>query len=120
MRYDLPPLLGDRLQLQQVLINLIINAIDAMESLPSEKRIIEIEGRPMEADERVQLVIRDHGPGVPDLGSQRIFEPFHSTKEGALGMGLAVCHTIIEAHHGRIEAQNEDGLAVYLTLPIAR
>ena len=114
----LPPMLGDPLQLQQVLTNLIVNAIDAMEPLPAEERIIEIEGREV-GDERIELVVRDRGPGISEAGIQRIFEPFHSTKEGALGMGLAVCRTIVEAHHGRIEAGNEGGLAIRVILPTA-
>ena len=117
----LPPLLGDRLQLQQVLVNLILNAIDAlepMEPLEPDDRWVKVEGREMD-DGRIELVVRDNGPGISERGAQRIFEPFHSTKEGALGMGLAVCRTIVEAHHGRIEARNDGGLAVHLQLPAA-
>ncbi|GAB6042993.1 MASE3 domain-containing protein [Endothiovibrio diazotrophicus] len=114
----LPPLLGDPLQLQQMLINLVVNAIDAVSDLPAARRVVEIDGRPLEG-ETIELRVRDCGPGVAEEELARIFEPFHSTKEGALGMGLAACRTIAEAHRGRIEAHNDGGLVVRVVLPAA-
>ena len=115
---DVPPILADPVQLQQVLVNLILNALDAMDRLPIEERMLEIEAAEVE-EERIEVIVRDHGPGVANGGAERIFEPFHSTKDGRLGMGLATCRTIIEAHHGHIEARNEGGLAVRFVLPKA-
>lgn len=100
--------LADGPQIQQVLLNLIKNAIDAGRSLPAERRriLIVIEA----ADNRAQLTVTDHGVGLDAAQLARLFEPFFTTKPDGLGLGLPICKTIIEAHGGRLWAEpNPDG-----------
>jgi signal transduction histidine kinase len=113
---DLPPVLANRVQLQQVLINLIANACDAMDENPPGQRKLTVELD--RSDQHATIAIRDQGPGLPD-DADIVFEPFHTTKPEGLGMGLAICRTIINAHQGSLEACNhEDGGAVFqITLP---
>jgi C4-dicarboxylate-specific signal transduction histidine kinase len=103
----LPAVSGDRNQLQQVLLNLVMNACDAMAGQPARRLRI---GTRRVASGRVEFSVADCGPGIPpdDLG--RIFEPFVSTKAQGLGLGLAICRSIVEAHGGRLWAgHNADG-----------
>jgi PAS domain S-box-containing protein len=113
----LPPIAVARVELQQVLVNLCINAIHAMRDSPAPIRCLEIATR-SESD-FVVVSIRDHGPGIPAERLESIFEPFHSTKPNGLGMGLSICRRIVENHGGRIEARNhEDGGASFrISLP---
>jgi signal transduction histidine kinase len=115
---SLPPVLGDVVQLQQVLLNVLVNACDAIDALEAGPREIRIESA-SGAPGLVELAIRDTGIGVkaPDL--ERIFDRFVSTKAEGLGMGLAISRTIIEAHDGRIWATaNADcGITIHLGLP---
>jgi signal transduction histidine kinase len=104
---SLPPVLGDKVQLQQVVLNLIVNAADAMSQNPPEHRRI-IMGTRVKND-RIRVTIRDFGPGIDQGSLDRIFEPFFTTKGTGLGMGLAVSHTIVEAHGGHIWAENHPG-----------
>jgi signal transduction histidine kinase/ligand-binding sensor domain-containing protein len=115
---DLPPVDGDRVQLQQVLLNLFVNGIAAMSQQPPERRRLVVSARNIDP-RRVELSVRDFGPGVPTESLARVFEPFYSTKPEGMGMGLAVSKTIIEAHHGKIWAENHpDGGACFaFTLP---
>jgi PAS domain S-box-containing protein len=113
---DLPPVVFDRVQIQQVLVNLIRNAIEAMEPIESAKSL----GiRVRRCGDVVQVEIRDHGPGVdyPD----RIFEPFVTTKKNGMGMGLAICRSIIESHGGRLWVEgNQPGETTFtFALPVA-
>jgi C4-dicarboxylate-specific signal transduction histidine kinase len=100
----LPPLQVDRVQMQQVLLNLLINSLDALEALPVGDRVIEVsaEVRGTEDGTAVALRVRDHGPGVDSADADRLFEPFHSTKPQGLGMGLTISRSIVEAHGGRL------------------
>jgi C4-dicarboxylate-specific signal transduction histidine kinase len=100
----LPALHVDRVQMQQVLLNLVINSMDAVEALPAGDRVIEIsaEARGSEKGPVVALRVRDHGPGVDAANAGRLFEPFHSTKPRGLGMGLPISRSIVEAHGGRL------------------
>jgi PAS domain S-box-containing protein len=118
---DLPLIHGDRVQLQQVLLNLIINAVEAMTDVGKGARELLI--RTGEAEAGYLLVaVRDSGPGLDPKRVDRLFETFYTTKAGGMGMGLAICRSIIEAHGGRLWAcTNEPRGAVFqFTLPVGR
>jgi C4-dicarboxylate-specific signal transduction histidine kinase len=98
----LPRVQGDRVQLQQVLLNLIINAIEAMRDVGEEERelLISTGNEP----DGVSVEVRDSGPGFAPAALERVFEAFYTTKSGGLGLGLSICRSIIEAHNGRLWA----------------
>ena len=98
----LPRVQGDRVQLQQVLLNLIINAIEAMRDVGEEERELLISTR--NEPDGVSVEVRDSGPGFAPAALERVFEAFYTTKPGGLGMGLSICRSIIEAHGGRLWA----------------
>jgi signal transduction histidine kinase len=104
---ELPPVSGDRVHISQVLLNLVVNAMDAVQACPVGERRVVIQARADAA--HVELAVCDSGPGIlaADLG--RIFEPLFSTKSGGLGMGLAICRTIIDAHGGRLWMEHSPG-----------
>ena len=105
---DLPAVLGDRIELQQVLLNLMLNACDAMSGLPADKRALTVRTE-LAPGGGVQVSVTDQGPGVPADSVDRIFDPFVTSKEQGLGLGLAICRSIITAHQGRIwTAANAD------------
>ena len=103
------PILGDRIQLQQVILNLVVNGIDAMKDTPSENRIISI--RTSRVDKFAELSVSDRGPGIPEDKLKEVFEPFFTSKAEGMGMGLSIARTIIEAHNGLIWAKNRDQAA---------
>ena len=105
---DLPPVMGDRVQLQQVILNLLRNASDAMLGVDDRPRLLVVSTRREEAD-RVRLSVQDAGTGVDPAGVEKLFEPFYSTKRGGMGIGLSVSRSIIERHHGRLWAEPNDG-----------
>jgi C4-dicarboxylate-specific signal transduction histidine kinase len=94
-------------EVQQVLVNLLLNAAQAMKETPSELRHIDVETRC--EDGAVTVSVRDHGCGIPVEQLDKVFKPFHTTKSSGLGMGLAICRRLIEAHGGRIKADNHEG-----------
>src|SRR5271166_575770 len=98
----LPLIKGDRVELQQVVLNLIINAVEAMSAVAREARELVISTARAESD--VMVTVRDSGPGLPETDIDRIFQPFHTTKQAGLGMGLSISRSIIEAHGGRLWA----------------
>ena len=100
---DVPVVHGDRVQLQQVILNLIINAIQAMGEVSEGTRDLLISTGRAEPD-GVFVAVRDSGPGLAPAVFERLFEPFHTTKPGGLGLGLSICRSIIEAHGGRLWA----------------
>jgi C4-dicarboxylate-specific signal transduction histidine kinase len=109
---DLPPLEGDRVQLQQMLLNLIINAADAMRTLPETGRVMTISSA-LEAG-MIRLCVADSGPGVPAAAMDKLFEPFWTTKAEGMGIGLAVCRSIVAAHQGTLGVENApEGGAVF-------
>jgi two-component system sensor kinase FixL len=114
----LAPIPGDSVQLQQVLLNLLVNASEAIAGLEDGPREIAIETTRRDSG-GVAISIRDTGPGVKEPDLERIFEPFVSAKPGGLGMGLAISRSIVEAHGGRIWATvNPDrGLTLHVDLP---
>jgi two-component system, LuxR family, sensor kinase FixL len=115
----LPPVDGDRLQLQQVLLNLVMNACDATAGNATADRRVEVCTTPSDA-EHVSVSVSDNGAGIPPEGLDRVFEPFFTTKTYGLGLGLSVCRTIVGAHGGRLWASNNPvrGAAFHFTLPI--
>ena len=117
---DALPILGDRIQLQQVILNLVVNGIDAMKETPSENRIISI--RTSRVEEFAELSVSDRGPGIPEDKLKQVFEPFFTTKAEGMGMGLSIARTIIEAHDGLIRAKNRDGggASFRIRLPLVR
>ncbi len=114
----LPPIHGDRVQLQQVLLNLILNATDAMSANAGEDRIVTI--RTELAGAEVRLSVVDRGPGIAAGDLKNVFDAFWSTKAGGMGMGLAICKAIVVAHGGSITAvNNPDGGAIFcVVLPL--
>ena len=119
MQPDLPRVLGDRVHLSQVLLNLLVNSIHAVESRPLDARGIVIEVRAGEAKDEVELAVRDSGPGIPNNLADEVFKPFFTTKSNGMGMGLALSRTIIEAHGGRLWTERmaqQDGAVFRFTL----
>ena len=98
----LPPVQGDRVQLQQVMINLILNAIEAMSGVREGDRELLISTR--NEPDGVSVEVRDSGPGFAPVDPDRVFEAFYTTKPSGLGLGLSICRSIIEAHNGRLWA----------------
>jgi len=105
---DLPGIFGDRVQLQQVIINLVINAIEAIESVTDRPRILTVQSGLHDRD-RVFLSVADSGAGIPDADAERMFAPFFTTKSSGMGMGLSICRSILEAHEGRLSVSNNKG-----------
>jgi PAS domain S-box-containing protein len=115
----LPPVLGDRVQLQQVLLNLLLNACDAMNETPVAGRRLMLST--MAVDGAVELIVSDSGTGIPDGQLERVFEPFVTFRDHGLGLGLAISRSIVTAHGGSIRAENnpDRGATFRCVLPIA-
>ncbi len=118
---DLPRMVGDRIQLQQVVLNLILNAEQAIQ----EKQVAEddatiVVSTELESSGQIRVSVQDSGPGIPAVALDRIFTPFYTTKPNGLGMGLAICRSIVTAHGGRIRAENSParGARVSFTVPV--
>jgi signal transduction histidine kinase len=116
----LPRILGDRIQLQQVMINLVVNGIEAMESVVDRSRELVIRSC---KDDGGQLIVTvtDCGTGISAEVAEHLFDPFFTTKSSGLGMGLSICRSIVEAHGGRISARRNDGVGTtfQVALPVA-
>ena len=117
----LPSVTGDRVQLQQVILNLIMNALEAMSGLDAGARELLIRTS-ADAGGGVLVSVRDTGPGLGVQSIDRLFEAFYTTKAGGLGMGLSICRSIVEAHGGRLwaSANQPRGAVFHFTLPAAR
>ena len=102
--YGVPAIEGDRVHLVQVLIILLLNALDAMDSIPPEHRQIAIDLSAV--DGAVEVMVRDSGPGIPAGDFSRLFDSFFTTKAKGMGLGLSIARSILEAHGGRIWAEN--------------
>ena len=113
---NLPPVTADRVQIQQVFLNLVANACDAMDARPADSRTLTL--RSLTSGDGIHVEVRDTGPGFQEP-SECLFQPFHSTKSKGLGMGLAICRTIMDAHHGRLWAEPcpEGGAVFHLVFP---
>jgi signal transduction histidine kinase len=114
----LPPINGDRIQLQQVAMNLMLNAFEAMNEPSKEDRRILI--RTELKGSQVQAAVTDNGKGIPAGESEKIFKPFYTSKSQGLGMGLPICRSIINSHHGRLWFENnpDQGATFYFSLPL--
>lgn len=112
---ELPPVSGDPIELQQVILNLLINAAQAME----ESGVRELIVRTRAVNSSVQVAVEDHGTGIDEEQSHRIFDPFFTTREGGIGMGLAINRRIIAAHRGRIwtERNKDQGMTFFFEIP---
>jgi PAS domain S-box-containing protein len=105
---DLPPVTGDRVQLQQVVLNLFLNGIEAMRGLENRERNLIVRTQRGEGGE-VRVAVQDSGIGFDPHSAERMFDPFHTTKPGGLGMGLSISRSIVESHGGRLWAVSNDG-----------
>ena len=116
---DLPPVSADRLQIEQVVLNLALNALDAMADAATAAPSLVVSTR--RADGRVRLDVADRGPGLSAEARHRLFEPFFTTKPNGMGLGLSICRTIVEAHGGRLWAEDgpDGGLVLHVELPAA-
>lgn len=114
---DLPVISADRVQIQQVILNLVRNGMEAMESLPVESRVLSITSG--QANDFIRVSVSDNGPWIADENLNQLFEPYFSTKKSGLGMGLAICRSIIESHAGTLTARRnpDSGLTFEFTLP---
>jgi C4-dicarboxylate-specific signal transduction histidine kinase len=132
---ELPLIMGDKIQLQQVILNLLVNAIEAMSGMSEESRQLWLTservtkpsptGTTMSSsipEDHVLVAVRDSGPGLDHVSLSRIFDAFYTTKSHGLGMGLAISRTIIEAHGGRLEAaaNTPKGAVFQFRLPVER
>jgi PAS domain S-box-containing protein len=115
---DLPAVRGDRIQLQQVVMNILMNALDAVKTNPPGERLAEVRVRTRE-DGMVEIAVSDRGPGIGDEIGNLVFQPFYTTKQEGLGIGLSICHSIVEAHGGVIRAENnpQGGATFSFTVP---
>jgi signal transduction histidine kinase len=115
---DLPAIWADRTQIQQAIVNLLINAVEAMAAVTERQRVLQVISR-REARRDVLVIIRDTGVGLGMIARERLFEPFFTTKPGALGLGLAICRRIVQAHGGALSVRpNADfGVTFELALP---
>jgi len=119
---DAPPVVtGDPIQLQQVILNLVMNAVEAMRESPNGARVLRIETEAA-SDGTALIRVRDSGPSVDPKVADQMFEPFFTTKSGGMGMGLSICKTIIEAHGGLLTAtpNNPRGMEFQIVLPAER
>jgi len=114
-----PPVFGDRVQLQQVLLNLLLNGLEAMSNIDSRPRTLSVNSRRL-ANGRVQVSVQDSGCGFVPIDAERMFETFFTTKPDGIGMGLSISRTIIEAHGGTLtaEANADCGATFQLELPV--
>ena len=116
---NLPAVFVDYIQIEQVIINLIRNSIDALSHSPENQPRLLTVSSCLTAGNLVQVSVKDNGMGLNKAQQEKILTPFYTTKEHGMGMGLSICHSLIEDHHGRFEFTSEAGLGsnFYFTLP---
>jgi PAS domain S-box-containing protein len=112
----LPEVRGDRVLLEQVLLNLLSNSLQAMQAVPPEQRLVEIEAGLNEG--HMHIRVADRGPGIDAAVADQVFAPFFTTKTGGLGLGLNICRTIVEAHRGRLSFADRPGGGTVFTLEL--
>ncbi|HWA74726.1 MAG TPA: ATP-binding protein [Polyangiaceae bacterium] len=115
---DVPMVVGDRIQLQQVILNLALNAVEAMKSVVNRPRLLEI-GAQTDGPGKVRVLVRDSGPGLSTAERNRVFDAFYTTKARGMGMGLAICRSIVDAHGGKLwaTANPDSGETFQFTFP---
>src|ERR1700688_1806632 len=115
----LPMILGDRVQLQQVIINLVMNGIEAMQAITDRPRELVIRSR-LDEQHQVLISVADCGVGIAAENANRLFDALFTTKAGGMGMGLSICRSIMEAHGGRLwaTANVPYGATFHLVLPV--
>jgi C4-dicarboxylate-specific signal transduction histidine kinase len=120
LKEGLPHVMADRVQLQQVIFNLVTNAIEAMSSIGADSRTLRLRSEAIESGECI-VAIEDSGPGIEPETLKRIFEPFFTSKSKGMGMGLSICRSIIEAHGGRlwVAGNTPRGAVFEFALPVA-
>ena len=116
---SLPPVQGDKVELQQVVLNLLLNAFEAMKDCPANQREVSVRAA-MDGADVVRVVVQDCGTGMSSENLDKIFQPFYTTKRDGLGMGLSISRSIIEAHGGRLLAENnpDRGATFCFTVPV--
>jgi C4-dicarboxylate-specific signal transduction histidine kinase len=119
LREKLPAVRGDRVHLQQVLLNLILNGMDSMAGVAASQRLLTVSAK-TNKEKNVEVSVSDTGAGIATDKIERLFEPFFTTKTNGMGMGLAISQTIIEAHGGKIWGGNNEtrGAVFFFTLPL--
>ena len=117
---DLPRVSADRVQLQQVILNLLLNAAEAMAEVEDRPRILRVD-TDLDRDGGVRLAVQDSGAGVDLRTVEKLFEPYYTTKSGGMGVGLSICRSIIENHDGHLwaEASEGPGATFYFRIPAA-
>jgi signal transduction histidine kinase len=115
---NLPAVIGDRIYLQQVVLNLVLNGLEAAAAAPADRRRVAVRTTCAGTGE-VLIVVADTGPGIPPEVLPRLFESFFTTKHGGMGLGLSIARSLVEAHGGRIWAVNGGGAAFHVALPAA-
>jgi C4-dicarboxylate-specific signal transduction histidine kinase len=105
---DMPAVLGDRVQLQQVILNLVMNGVEAMSAVSDRPRTLVVASRVLETGD-VSLTVRDCGIGLDPASAEKVFEPFFTTKVDGMGMGLSVCRSIVQSHGGHLWASMNEG-----------
>jgi C4-dicarboxylate-specific signal transduction histidine kinase len=117
----LPEVVANRVQIQQVILNLLVNAADAMDSVTDRERVLKVTSERQEPL-GVLITVEDSGPGVEPKNVERIFEPFYTTKSKGMGMGLSICRSIVESCDGRLIATpgRSCGLAMQISLPAGK
>jgi two-component system sensor kinase FixL len=115
----LPPVLAEPIQIQQVIVNLLRNSVEAMESKPRDGRLLSI--RSEKAPEGVRVIVTDTGCGIPPAITARLFEPFQTTKTAGMGIGLSICQRLVQSHGGSIATRpNPLGGTVFdFVIPVA-
>jgi PAS domain S-box-containing protein len=118
---ELPAIIADRVRLQQVMLNLVMNAVEAMDLVPDDARVLQVTTGTHNST-GVLITVEDSGPGTEPKDTSRIFEPFYTTKSHGIGMGLSICRSIVEAHGGCLSASlcHPQGLALHIALPTDR
>ena len=122
LEHNLPPVYVDHIQIEQVLINLIRNSVEALKSLPAkQQRQLSIYSH-LVPNKGIQVRVKDNGPGLDTGQQQKISTPFYTTKTNGMGMGLSISRSLIEAHEGTLHFNSESGKGTtfYFTLPIEK